>query len=181
MMLMLSACGHSNDRIDFPQAVLSTPTSIKVNNGISEIYLTPEQLEFSEVVALIERNWWKTIRDINGPLTDANLKDVDAPIKILNTFSENELSNQDILISFYYNEPIKWKNVINSSNEGDLFKIIYYVFILDTTFSEENNKGIMLISEDENVFNKSNMYEYYYNKSLIPLIKGLFENDYSNE
>ena len=23
MMLMLSACGHSNDRIDFPQAVLS--------------------------------------------------------------------------------------------------------------------------------------------------------------
>ena len=45
MMLMLSACGHSNDRIDFPQAVLSTPTSIKVNNGISEIYLTPEQLE----------------------------------------------------------------------------------------------------------------------------------------
>ena len=133
------------------------------------------------MVALIERNWWKTIRDINGPLTDANLKDVDAPIKILNTFSENELSNQDILISFYYNEPIKWKNVINSSNEGDLFKIKYYVFILDTTFSEENNKGIMLISEDENVFNKSNMYEYYYNKSLIPLIKGLFENDYSNE
>ena len=106
---------------------------------------------------------------------------MDAPIKILNTFSENELSNQDILISFYYNEPIKWKNVINSSNEGDLFKIKYYVFILDTTFSEENNKGIMLISEDENVFNKSNMYEYYYNKSLIPLIKGLFENDYSNE
>lgn len=66
-------------------------------------------------------------------------------------------------------------------NEGDLFKIISYVFILDTTFSEENNKGIMLISEDENVFNKSNMYEYYYNKSLIPLIKGLFESNYSNE
>ena len=109
MMLMLSACGHSNDRIDFPQAVLSTPTSIKVNNGISEIYLTPEQLEFSEVVALIERNWWKTIKDINEPLTDANLKDMDAPIKILNTFSEKELSNQDILISFYYKEPIKWK------------------------------------------------------------------------
>ena len=62
-----------------------------------------------------------------------------------------------------------------------LFKIISYVFILDTTFSEENNKGIMLISEDENVFNKSNMYEYYYNKSLIPLIKGLFESNYSNE
>ena len=135
MMLMLSACGHSNDRIDFPQAVLSTPTSIKVNNGISEIYLTPEQLEFSEVVALIERNWWKTIKDINEPLTDANLKDMDAPIKILNTFSEKELSNQDILISFYYKEPIKWKNVINSSNEGDLFKIISYVFILDTTFA----------------------------------------------
>ena len=85
------------------------------------------------------------------------------------------------LVSFYYKEPIKWKNVINSSNEGDLFKIISYVFILDTTFSEENNKGIMLISEDENVFNKSNMYEYYYNKSLIPLIKGLFESNYSNE
>ena len=50
-----------------------------------------------------------------------------------------------------------------------------------STFSEENNKGIMLISEDENVFNKSNMYEYYYNKSLIPLIKGLFESNYSNE
>lgn len=181
MMLMLSACGHSNDRIDFSTSSITTPTSIKVNNGISEIYLTPEQLEFSEVVALIERNWWKTIKDINEPLTDANLKDMDAPIKILNTFSEKELSNQDILISFYYKEPIKWKNVINSSNEGDLFKIISYVFILDTTFSEENNKGIMLISEDENVFNKSNMYEYYYNKSLIPLIKGLFESNYSNE
>ena len=50
-----------------------------------------------------------------------------------------------------------------------------------SAFSEENNKGIMLISEDENVFNKSNMYEYYYNKSLIPLIKGLFESNYSNE
>ena len=100
-------------------------------------------MEFSEVVALIERNWWKTIKDINEPLTDANLKDMDAPIKILNTFSEKELSNQDILISFYYKEPIKWKNVINSSNEGDLFKIISYVFILDTTFSEENNKGII--------------------------------------
>lgn len=107
MMLMLSACGHSNDRIDFPQAVLSTPTSIKVNNGISEIYLTPEQLEFSEVVALIERNWWKTIKDINEPLTDANLKDMDAPIKILNTFSEKELSNQDILISFLIKNTIK--------------------------------------------------------------------------
>ena len=93
MMLMLSACGHSNDRIDFPQAVLSTPTSIKVNNGISEIYLTPEQLEFSEVVALIERNWWKTIKDINEPLTDANLKDMDAPIKILNLKFVNMKTN----------------------------------------------------------------------------------------
>ena len=88
-------------RIDFPQAVLiDNQQAFKVNNGISEIYLTPEQLEFSEVVALIERNWWETIKDINEPLTDANLKDMDAPIKILNTFSEKELSNQDILISF---------------------------------------------------------------------------------
>ena len=65
----------------FHKQYYRAPTSIKVNNGISEIYLTPEQLEFSEVVALIERNWWKTIKDINEPLTDANLKDMDAPIK----------------------------------------------------------------------------------------------------
>ena len=169
MMLMLSACGHSNDRIDFPQAVLSTPTSIKVNNGISEIYLTPEQLEFSEVVALIERNWWKTIKDINEPLTDANLKDMDAPIKILNTFSEKELSNQDILISFYYKEPIKWKNVINSSNEGDLFKIISYVFILDTTFSEENNISTLTLIIPRNKFTPNiwNLFLYFVLSKIV--------------
>ena len=44
MMLMLSACGHSNDRIDFPQAVLSTPTSIKVNNGISSSWSSQKWL-----------------------------------------------------------------------------------------------------------------------------------------
>ena len=44
-----------------------------------------------------------------------------------------------------------------------------------------STRGYNTISEDENVFNKSNMYEYYYNKSLIPLIKGLFESNYSNE
>lgn len=175
MIFTLWGCSRDNSKIDFPQSVLSAPTSIKVVNGESEMIFMPDKPEFSEIFKLIEQNWWKTIRDANEPPVDSNFKDMDAPIKILNSFTEENFSEHDVFVYFYYTEPIKWRNVINRKNEGDLFNITSYIFLLNRDFTDENHEGIMLISEDENILNKSNMYVYYYNKSLMSLIERLFE------
>lgn len=170
-LFLLSACYSGSDKNEFPQAILSKPAGISILTDDAERILVPSDLEFDEIYKAIEKNWWKTIRNAEQPPEDYNLKDMESPIKILNKLWPDSLSDSDSIITFQYDQPITWKNAINVEYEGEELYITTYAFVIPADNAVENVKGFLLISEDEDIYNKSNMYVYYYNRDLFDLLK----------
>lgn len=156
-----------NKKMSLAQHTLARPDNIRVMKGGNEILFEPSDNEFPEIFDLISNNW---------PLT---FNREGKPVKILCLSSISEITDDDILIIFTYQEPVAWNNHYTQDDRKDTLSIRVYGFLIPSDITESgarspnNYQGAVLISEDEQLFGKSNMYVCYHSGRLLKLLQEL--------
>ena len=165
----VSACSQSDSKQKLSQSKLKEPSSIIIAKGDAEKTYRTSDSKYQEIFDIINQNWWKSPASAESWA----MQDIDLPIKALCTFSQESLTETDILIIFQYDDPVIWDN---PQSEPDFYEIHYYVFILPDNDQKyfDPIEGNMLISEDTDFFDKFNVYQYWYDNDLLFLSEEFF-------
>ena len=159
--ILMAGWFYANKKVTLSQRILAKPDSIHIIKGGSERNYTPSDAEFSQIYDSLEGNWSLSFQNRGKPL------------KILCLSSADDISDEDVVITFVYEEPVLWDNHYRQDNRKKIFHLRTYGFVVpeDITDAETdaagNFQGAVLISEDEELFGQSNMYVHYYSSDFI--------------
>lgn len=169
IVIVLAVIWYFTRKPAFPQKELMRPATITIQKGTEELTYTDTEPEFETPFQAIECNWWKTAPHENEYAADSELFGEEAPQQIMKLFLCEELSPDDMLLLFHYEEPFLWKKPFDNNGkryvqESLLIRTI--AFLLPTDFQADNVRGQMMISETDDIYNQGNVYAYYYNKAI---------------